>query len=470
MNIARKITLLVGFFTLLLAVPTFAQDMMTPSVTVDGQVVVNDTVRIGEVVSDGPGFIVIHAVADDGTFGDVIGYEPVDTGISYHVVVDIDTTMATGTLFAMLHTDDNTVGEYEFGSVEGADGPVTVDEEIITPTFNVEILSASDQFVDGTVTIDSVTVSQDGFVVIHEGTADEFGAVIGFAPVSAGTTTDVAVELDGDATDVIWPMLHVDNETMGEYEFGEVEGADGPVSIDGAVATKPIYTVPHMRVPDQAIVPGDSQELTGATLDVNSVLSDGPGFIVIHADNGEGAPGEVIGFQTVEDGLTTDFVVGLEGEATPTLFPMLHVDDNTVGEYEFGEVDGADAPVSVDGDVVVFPIDASPSITYAGILEGNMLTIEKAVIDEGGWLVIHADNGEGAPGDVIGAKRISEGVNFDVTVELDEDAITETLFPMLHYDTNEIGTYEFGTVDGADAPVSVNGDVVVGSLEPAVIE
>jgi len=471
MRLPHKLSFLAGLLILLFAIPTFAQDMMTPSVTVDGQVVVNDNVRIEEVVSDGPGFIVIHNATDDGMFGDVIGFTPVDNGVSYNVVVDIDSEMATDTLFAMLHTDDNTVGEYEFGSVEGADGPVIVDEEIVTPTFNVEILSVSDQFVDSTLMIDTVIMSQDGFVVVHADNGEGApGEVIGVEPISAAIAYDVEVALDGEVTSVVFPMLHVDTDTMGEYEFGSVEGADGPVAIDGAVATKAVYTVPHMRIPDQAIVPGDSQALTGSTLQVNSVLSDGPGFVVVHADNGEGAPGEVIGFQAVDAGLTTDFVVGLEGEATPILFPMLHIDDNTVGEYEFGTVDGADAPATADGNVVVFPIDASPSITYAGILQGNMLTAEKAVIDEGGWLVIHADNGDGAPGEVIGAQCISEGVNFDVTVELDADSVTDTVFPMLHYDTGEIGTYEFGTVDGADLPVSMNGMVVVGAMQPAVVE
>ena len=464
------LSLLVGSL-LFLAMPTFAQSTMTPSVTVDGQVVVDDNVRIEEVVSDGSGFIVIHNAADDGTFGDVIGYAPVDSGITHNVVVDIDTTQATDTLFAMLHTDDGVVGEYEFGAVDGADGPVIVNEEIVTPTFNVEIMSVSDQFIDNTVIVDTVVMSQDGFVVVHADNGEGApGDVIGVAPISAAMSIDVTVELDGEPTDMIFPMLHFDTDTMGEYEFGTVDGADAPVAIDGAVATKPIYTVPHMRISDQAIVPGDSQILQGGTFHVNSVLSDGPGFVVIHADSGDGTPGEVIGYQAVESGLTTDFTIGLEGETTPVLFPMLHVDDNTEGEYEFGTVDGADAPVSVNNEVVVFPIDATPSITYAGVLQGNMLTIEKAVIDEGGWLVIHADNGSDAPGAVIGAQRLTEGVNFDINIELDADGITETLFPMLHYDTDEIGVYEFGTVDGADAPVSVDGVTVVDSMQPAIIE
>jgi plastocyanin len=37
---------------------------------------------------------------------------------------------------------------------------------------------------------------------------------------------------------------------------------------------------------------------------------------------------------------------------------MLHVDTGEVGTYEFGTVEGADTPVTVDGEVLVFPIDA----------------------------------------------------------------------------------------------------------------
>ncbi|MEO0561555.1 MAG: hypothetical protein AAF125_05555, partial [Chloroflexota bacterium] len=166
-------------FTALFALSVGAQDMMTPSVTVADQVSTDGTVTIAEVVSEGPGFIVIHAQAD-GSIGPVIGNTAVSNGMNNNVVVDIDTAAATSTLYAMLHTDTGEIGVYEFGQVEGADGPVAVDGAVVTPPFTAEILDASDQFVDGTVTIDAVTISQDGFVVIHEGDAESFGPVIGF--------------------------------------------------------------------------------------------------------------------------------------------------------------------------------------------------------------------------------------------------------------------------------------------------
>ena len=447
------------------AVNVFA-DHFNPAVTVNNQVSTDGTVTVAQVNSAAQGFIVIHA-DNDGSFGQVIGFAPVYAGANYNVIVDIDTTLATSTLYAMLHEDTGEIGVYEFGTVEGADGPVAVDGEVVTPTFTAEVVAASDQMVDmNTVTIDSVTLSTDGFVVVHAGDAESFGAVLGFAAVPAGTSTDVIVELEGDMTDVVWPMLHVDTGEAGVYEFGTVEGADGPVAVDGAVATMPIWTVPHMRVADQIVVHGDGMEMMDdmtPTVTASSVLSEGAGWLVIHADNA-GAPGPVLGQTLLESGLNTDVVVELEGDITPVVWPMLHVDTGEAGVYEFGTVEGADGPVTVGENVVTFAIDAAPSITYSGTIDGTNITVDGALIDATGWLVIHADN-DGAPGSVLGQVQLYPGLNQNLTIAIEGD-ITETVFPMLHYDTGETGEYEFGSVEGADGPVTVGGNVVTGPLTP----
>ncbi|MCA9912742.1 MAG: hypothetical protein KC496_05320, partial [Anaerolineae bacterium] len=292
--------------------------------------------------------------------------------------------------------------------------------------------------------------------------------VLGETLVSAGNTAGVVVELSGDITPVLWPMLHVDTGEAGTYEFGTVEGADGPVVVDGQVATFPITVgTPAMRVPDQIVIGSDAtMDMTpNPSLTATQVLSEGAGWLVVHADGG-GQPGAVIGFTAVEAGTNWNVVVELDPEGvTPVLYPMLHVDTGEMGAYEFGQVEGADGPVMVDGSVLTFPINAAPSITYEGSLDGNTLTVSNAVIDVAGWLVIHADN-DGTPGAVIGYAPLVPGANHDVTVTLDEAGMTETVFPMLHYDTGELGAYEFGQVEGADGPVVVNGNVVTGPLTP----
>lgn len=392
---------------LLLVVPVFAQDDMdmTPSVTVNDQLSLNGMVTIANVVSSDAGWLVIHADNGEGAPGAVIGYSAVNPGNNANVAVAIEPTAATATLFAMLHEDTGEVGVYEFGEVEGADGPVSVDGAVITPAFTIEFVRAYDQFVadDGSINIASVTTQQNGFVVVHADNGEGApGPVIGFAPVTSGQNVDVAVELDSEGlTDVVFPMLHVDTGEEGVYEFGEVEGADGPVVIDGTVATFPITVgTPAMRIPDQIVIGSDAtMDMTPTpSLVAEQVLSEGPGFLVVHADGG-GQPGAVIGFAPVADGNNVNVVVELDAEGvTPILYPMLHVDTGEEGVYEFGEVEGADGPVMVNDAVLTFPVNAAPSINYEGSLDGNVLTVDSAVIDISGWLVIHADNGEGAPG------------------------------------------------------------------------
>jgi hypothetical protein len=113
----------------------------------------------------------------------------------------------------------------------------------------------------------------------------------------------------------------------------------------------------------------------------------------------------------------------------------------------------------------------TPSVTVSDQLVFDGHVVVDTVVSAGsGWMVIHADNGEGAPGPVIGFAQVNSGVNYNISVPHDsvtdvEGAATDQIFPMLHYDTGEIGVYEFGQVEGADGPVRVNESVVVGPLE-----
>ncbi|GAB4449845.1 MAG: hypothetical protein Kow00120_20100 [Anaerolineae bacterium] len=445
----------------LLALPAGAQEMMgAPSVAVADQLSLDGTVTIASAYSEGPGFIVIHIDNGSGGPGPVIGSAPLATGWNYNVRVAIDTRAATPTLFAMLHTDTGEVGVYEFGAVEGADGPVIVDGSPVTPPFNVQIVHALDQFVSGNqVTIDSITTDAPGWIVIHADGDGRPGPVLGQTFVEAGTTTDVVVDLSDAATDVLWPMLHRDTGEAGVYEFGAVEGADGPVNVDGRVAVLPIWTVPHIRVADQVVTD---------TLVADSVLSSGPGFLVVHQD-ADGRPGPVIGVAPVEDGLNTGVTVPVAADSlTSVVWPMLHVNDSDLNAYEFGEVEGADAPVRVGDAVVMLPVNAAPALVMADqpLHEEDgafYIQIEKALIDTPGWLVVHS-SADGAPGPVIAHTPLHAGLNLDVRVAVDPMEAGAQVFPMLHYDTGEAGVYEFGAVEGADAPVVAGGGPVVGPL------
>jgi hypothetical protein len=401
----------------------------------------------------------------------VAGFAPVNPGWTYNLEVPIeDESDLTPLSFAMLHVDDGQVGVYEFDGQSGLDAPVFVDGEVVTPAFQLDAIHAHDQFVEGdTVEIHSVTAQVDGWLVIHSDNNGAPGPVLGQTQVLAGITDEVEVTLQADGrTEVLWPMLHVDTGVPGEYEFGAVPGADAPVITDGQVATLPIWTVDHVRVPNQIVLQGDGQGEPGTSVHVDSVLATVPGFLVIHVDN-NGAPGPVAGFVAVDAGVSENVSVDALDPAllTPVLWPMLHVDTGVVGEYEFGSVPGADAPVFVDGSVLTFPINAAPSIVVTaqdptpGEAEGSVvINIGEALISGQGWLAIHKDN-NGQPGPVAAVALLHDGSNKDINIELSAADAGTQVFPMLHYDTGVVGEYEFGTVPDADAPVIVNGQVVV---------
>lgn len=99
----------------------------------------------------------------------------------------------------------------------------------------------------------------------------------------------------------------------------------------------------------------------------------------------------------------------------------------------------------------------APSITVGaqGIRNGRVV-IRSVESSEPGWLVVHAES-NGAPGEVIGYTRVREGTNSHVSVSIDSDRATRTLYAMLHIDAGETGAYEF---PGPDTPVSYNGSTV----------
>ncbi|NLA39497.1 MAG: hypothetical protein GX882_09045 [Methanomicrobiales archaeon] len=113
------------------------------SVTVSDQEIMGDgivgNVTVDEVVSDGPGWIVIHNNLF-GHPGGVIGYAPVMSGVNQNVTVTVHTFVATDTLFAVLHHDAGREGVFEYPV---PDVEQKVDDEIVIEPFNVTAENAT---------------------------------------------------------------------------------------------------------------------------------------------------------------------------------------------------------------------------------------------------------------------------------------------------------------------------------------
>lgn len=121
------------------------------------------------------------------------------------------------------------------GTETGSDGAAT----------SPASLTLSDQSGDGTsVTVDAVELPSEGFIAVHTDADGSPGPVIGVSDLlPAGTTDDVVITL-GDPlaeTGTVFPMVHIDTDANGVYEFGTVEGVDGPgVTAGGDVAVGPV--------------------------------------------------------------------------------------------------------------------------------------------------------------------------------------------------------------------------------------
>ena len=128
-------------------------------------------------------------------------------------------------------------------------------------------LRAGDQpLTNNSIRVAEVTAGQDGWIAVHTNTAENRpGPVIGFAPVKAGTSTDVTVALSPApaAGDKLWPMLHIDAGTVGTYEF---PGADGPVVVGGQVVMQQITiaAAPAQAAPAPAAAPEAAPEAAPA--------------------------------------------------------------------------------------------------------------------------------------------------------------------------------------------------------------
>ena len=123
-----------------------------------------------------------------------------------------------------------------------------------------------------------------------------------------------------------------------------------------AVTAEPTTTEGDMA---PAISPAEvvfeAQDSDGTTIVVASVTLPAPGFIAVHS-NADGGPGPVIGnSDLLPVGTSENVAIALDTplEATDLVFPMVHIDMNENGEYEFMPPDNiVDIPATTADDAV----------------------------------------------------------------------------------------------------------------------
>ncbi|MFN1834972.1 hypothetical protein AB2B38_006900 [Balneola sp. MJW-20] len=460
---------------------TGSEELPVASVNTTDQGTQNgNQVLIPEVNSPEDGWVVIHRsnTANDGPqVPEIIGKAAVSAGNNSNVFLQLDESVSDGEiLWAMLHEDTGTKGEYEFDGQNGLDNPVFRNEMIVMNSFEImqtnPSVSAEDQVNQGNIFTVDVNAAEDGWIVIHGPNANNDGPqipeIIGKAPVEAGINTGVEIALNEGETvsagDMLFPMLHYDTGIIGSYEFDGQNDRDLPVIVDSDIVLTS-FTVQQ----NNSTLAADDQMVmdNGISVDVTSATE---GWVVVHrsnaTNNGPQVP-EIIGKAPISAGMNTDvqitFDEGVTVEDGEQLWPMVHFDTGVQGEYEFDGVGIHDQPVITANGILMTNITVNggaPSVTVNDQAAENneMITITEVTTEQRGWIVLHRDNGNDAPvvPDIIGKAQVYLGANGEIDITVAEGETLQTgdkLWAMLHIDDGEEGAYEFDGNSGLDNPV-----------------
>lgn len=431
---------------------------MQPNLVVSDQPLDEEGIILVESVTVlEPSWVVVHAERD-GQVGEVLGETAVATGTNSDIEVAIDPLQATDRLTAMIHVDAGREGTFDF---PGEDNPLLEEGLTIAQSFAIDRqmqlpeIQGSDQEVleDGLVRIDSVRSPGPGWVVIHAQEEGAIGSILGVSFVEAGLTEDVVIRIPWrEGTPTLYAMVHEDVGREQRFDFPE---EDLPVLAIGepVVAEIQVTYPPDLVVFDQPVIDNH--------IVVDRVISNGAGWLVVYADE-DGSPGFIIGSAGLADGLNEEVSVGLLGSnVTDQLFVFLHEDTEPGDEFNFPI---ADPQIIYQGRLPNPFSFKTNSGVYLGSqdqelaqIEGETaVTVPFTVTDVDAWVVIYNDD-EGELGEVIGQTWLAPGVNRHIPVTIDPDAVTETLYAVLHWDGGKIETFEPG---GTDVPFQRNLSII----------
>jgi hypothetical protein len=222
--------------------------------------------------------------------------------------------------------------------------PITISVEDPTGMLNV----SSQTLTQNMIMVESATVNQNGWIVVHRDNGNNGPVVPEIISVpkwiEAGENMDVMVQIaenenleDGEQ---LWVMLHTDTGTMGEYEFdGSDDSPDLPITdMDGNIVMSSI----NVRSP---YVEANDQPVMNNMITIETVYAAVDGWIVVHNDDGTGniVLPDIIGKTPVTKGMNENVQIMIDENITYTpgqkLFPMLHIDEAPINEYNFPGVD-----------------------------------------------------------------------------------------------------------------------------------
>jgi hypothetical protein len=340
------------------------------------------------------------------------------------------------------------------------------------PTPIVPTLTVGDQTLgeEGQLLIQQVVAPEESWLAVYNDETAATASLLGYTAVPAGLTPNITLTIDPYlAGESLHFVLYPQTDDTFQPETAEPWlVAEEPVSATIAVTLD--FPLPEIVVSDQDLT-------ANGEIIIDRVFLPEAGWLVIHAVRDE-VSDEVLGFAYVEAGEAEAIPIPIRWrQATPMLHAVLYEDRGEPRQLELQE---QDLPLLVGGQPlladfrVVYPPDI---LVYDQPVVDGQIVVDRVISNGPGYLVAYFDD-EGSVGLIIGSAPLADGLNERVAVPLLEAAVTETIYLMLHEDTNPGDAFDFPRNDPpvllADGrlpnPFSLNtnpGRYLIGRDQPA---
>ncbi len=228
-------------------------------------------------------------------------------------------------------------------------------------------VSAKDQSVWDSVTLDRVSIPVDGWVVVRavDGDSGAPAAVLGYAAVAEGTNVSVVVPVD--RTDglpaAVVVLLAADKGEAGVFEFdagsgggmgggmsagGASNGSDKPLLADGSPVQASVRITPYGigNLGDAATLGTAVLSSAGNSVTISGVSAPGPSWLVVTVSGvSESGAGETLGVRAIPTSESREYTIDLTSPAgAQQLRVSLHADLGARGVLEFDPGDVMNSP------------------------------------------------------------------------------------------------------------------------------
>jgi hypothetical protein len=358
----------------------------------------------------------------------------------------------------------------------GTTTTTVVDPEDVPPTTGPADIVLEDQRVEGTsLTLASVTMPDDGWVVARIDQGGGPGEIIGISEIlRKGVIARVPIPFFLPLTEdtIVHATIHVDLDRDGVYTYEAPDSLIDEIAIfangDAATAEALIELLPPLQ-PGEATL--EEQRTDGTSVLAAAAVLPAPGFVAL-LSNVQGEPGEVL---AITELLPTGTVADIEFIPEPPLrvsglvFLVAWVDRDEDGLFDPVEDDIA---VRVDGTlaaasaiVTVVPLEPTSITVEDQEGDGTLISILQVVLPSSGFIELLTDS-NGQPGTRLhlNGSRVA-GTHDEILIELDEalegeaeDEIVLWVRMIIDFDEDGAATAEdpFGLVELGGSPAQAS--------------